>query len=82
MCANGNVTTSKVGATVVLRSLLSYHIDVDALPMGDMSDDVFERIVVVVDDVRSAKSGVQEKALPARILNRSLSAEVKSEPHI
>ena len=66
VCAQGNLTSSKIGATVVLRAFLGYPIDVNAIPFGDMRSEDIERVVPVEEDVKMAQ-GVQAIDLPDRV---------------
>ena len=80
MCAKGNTVTSKVGATVILRALLKYPIDVDALPEGDVAANQFERVLPVSEAVREAP-GVEEASFPHRVDNEDeIDNLVKKEP--
>jgi DEAD/DEAH box helicase domain-containing protein len=47
VCSEGNIVTSKLGATVILKSLLDLDIDLEALPFGDERGYQMETIVTV-----------------------------------
>ena len=54
MCSEGNIVSSKIGAGVILKTLLNVEIDVDALPEGDEKGISIETVVPVTDPVKEA----------------------------
>lgn len=54
MCSEGNIVTSKVGAGVILKTLLNIEIDVDTLPEGDEKGVSIETVVPVNEPVKEA----------------------------
>jgi DEAD/DEAH box helicase domain-containing protein len=54
VCKEGNIVTSKIGAVIILKSLLNITIDVDNLPFGDERGTTIETVVPVNDLVKEA----------------------------
>ena len=54
MCSEGNIVTSKIGAGVILKTLLNAEIDVDTLPEGDEKGISIETVVPVSSPVKEA----------------------------
>jgi DEAD/DEAH box helicase domain-containing protein len=55
-CKEANQVMSKVGAEVILKSLLNWEIDVDALPMGpEENTPAGVETVIMAEEVRPAK---------------------------
>lgn len=55
VCSESNIVTSKVGAGIILKSLLNIDIDVDRLPYGDERGISIETVVPVNDAVKEAE---------------------------
>ena len=55
VCKEGNIVTSKIGAGIILKSLLNIDIDVDNLPFGDERGITIETVVPVNDPVQEAE---------------------------
>jgi DEAD/DEAH box helicase domain-containing protein len=54
VCKEGNIVTSKVGAGVILKTLLNMDIDVEMLPDGDEKGISIETVVPVDGPVKEA----------------------------
>jgi DEAD/DEAH box helicase domain-containing protein len=54
ICKEGNIVTSKIGAFVILKSLLNLDIDISILPEGDEKGTHIETVVPVTEQVREA----------------------------
>ena len=54
MCSEGNIVTSKLGAMIILKSLLNLDIDLEALPLGNERGYLIETVVPVRDLVPEA----------------------------
>ncbi|KAI9824091.1 MAG: hypothetical protein M1832_002160 [Thelocarpon impressellum] len=54
-CKQGNLVMSKAGAGVVLKCLLNWEVDVDALPWGEEEMEAGVETVVLAEEVRPAR---------------------------
>ena len=54
MCSEGNIVTSKVGANVILKTLLNIEIDLERLPEGDEKGILIRTVVPVNEPVKEA----------------------------
>ena len=56
VCSEGNIVTSKLGAAIILKSLLNLSVDLEALPFGDERGYRMETVIVPVQgSVREAE---------------------------
>ena len=55
VCSEGNIVTSKIGAGVILKSLLNINMHVNHLPFGGERGIMIETVVPVNDPVREAE---------------------------
>jgi DEAD/DEAH box helicase domain-containing protein len=55
VCKEGNIVTSKIGAGVILKTLLNIEIDLDNLPFGGERGIMIETVVPVCDPVKEAE---------------------------
>ena len=54
MCSEGNIVTSKIGASVILKTLLNIEIDLERLPEGDEKGISIETVVPVNEPIKEA----------------------------
>jgi len=54
ICKEANIVTSKVGAAVILKSLLNLTIDISNLPEGDEKGISIETVVPVSEPIKEA----------------------------
>ena len=54
MCSEGNIVTSKIGASVILKTLLNTEIDLERLPEGDEKGISIETVVPVNERIKEA----------------------------
>ena len=55
VCSEGNIVTSKIGAAIILKSILNIAIDVDSLPDGGEKGIGLETVVPVNETVKEAE---------------------------
>jgi hypothetical protein len=53
-CSEGNIVSSKIGAGVILKTLLDFDIELDSLPQGDEKGVSIETIVPVDGTIKEA----------------------------
>jgi hypothetical protein len=54
MCSEGNLVTSKIGAGIILKTLLAVHVDLNSLPEGDERGTSIQTITPVVSSVKES----------------------------
>jgi DEAD/DEAH box helicase domain-containing protein len=54
VCSEGNIVTSKIGAAIILKSILNMEIDIDSLPDGGEHGTQIETVVPVKERVRES----------------------------
>jgi DEAD/DEAH box helicase domain-containing protein len=54
VCSEGNIVTSKIGASVILKTLLNIEIDLERLPEGDEKGISIETVVPVNERIKEA----------------------------
>ena len=54
VCSEGNIVTSKIGAAIILKSLLNIELNVDSLPDGEERGIGIETVIPVNEKVKEA----------------------------
>lgn len=54
VCSEGNIVTSKIGAAIILKSLLNIELNVDGLPDGEERGIGIETVIPVNEKVKEA----------------------------
>lgn len=54
VCSEGNIVASKIGAAIILKSLLNIELDVDRLPDGEERGIGIETVIPVSEQVKEA----------------------------